>query len=142
MSAGGRRGLQANLLAEQVDRIGAEVALGAMHLWHAHQLGAVLAQALLHQGQAGPIAEHVAGGPQQGQQAAAHVRGGRHQQQFVAAHRVEITSAARRMPGLMLTRPTQLPGRSSLSMASSWRKSLRSTATARTLCFLASSSTG
>ena len=33
--------------------------------------------------------------------------------------------------------PTQLPGRSSFSIASSWRKSLRSTATARTLCFLA-----
>ena len=47
-----------------------------------------------------------------------------------------ITSAARRMPGLMLTRPTQLPARSSLSMASSRLKSLRSTATARTLCFL------
>ena len=42
----------------------------------------------------------------------------------------------------MLTRPTQLPGRSSLSIASSWRKSFRSTATARTLCCLASSSTG
>ena len=38
-----------------------------------------------------------------------------------------ITSAARRMPGLMLTRPTQLPARSSLSMASSRLKSLRST---------------
>ena len=67
-SAGGGRCLQANVLTEQVDRIGAEVTLGAMHLWHPHQLGAVLAQTLLHQGKARTIAEHVAGGPQQGQQ--------------------------------------------------------------------------
>ena len=53
-----------------------------------------------------------------------------------------ITSAARRMPGLMLTRPTQLPWRSSLSIPNSALKSLRSTATARTPCFLASSSMG
>ena len=48
--AGGGRNLQANLLAEKVDRIGAEVALGAMHLRYPHQLGAVLSQGLLTRG--------------------------------------------------------------------------------------------
>ena len=37
-SAGGRGGLKADLLAEQIDRIGAEVTLGAVQLRHAHQL--------------------------------------------------------------------------------------------------------
>ena len=107
-----------------------------MHLGHAHQLRAVLAQALLHEGQAGPIAEHVAGGPQQGQQAAATSGVAVINSNSLPRIECRITSAARRMPGLMLTRPTQLPGRSSLSMASSWRKSLRSTATARNTVLL------
>ena len=46
-----------------------------------------------------------------------------------------IISPALRIPGLMLTRPTQLPVRSSFSIISSSSKSLRSTATARLRVF-------
>ena len=60
-----------------------------MHLGHAHQLGAVLTQALLHQRHAGAITEHVARGAQKGQQSAADVWGGGHQQQVIAAHAVQ-----------------------------------------------------
>ena len=60
-----------------------------MHHRQPHQLAAVLAQGLLHQGQARPVAEHVAGGPQQAQQPTADIRVGGHHQQLIAAHAVQ-----------------------------------------------------
>ena len=80
---------QTDFLAQELDRVTTEVALGAVHLGHAHQLGAVLTQALLHQRHAGAITQHVARGAQKGQQPAADVWSRCHQQQVIAAHAVQ-----------------------------------------------------